>query len=109
MRKISLILAMILALTQTAFAGPWKCDKVSTENRGENLNLTLSCSNGIASPVIVQQEVTRPNRKGDVKNAIRNKANELKDRAAYISKTSAVQAIVDADNTLSASENDPDA
>lgn len=104
MKKIIFALALVL-ISGSAFAAPWKCDKVSTVNAGENINLTMSCTNGVATPVIIERPVVRPKDKGDVKQVLRNVASEVRDRVRSIQKTSEVQAVVDADNALSGLEN----
>lgn len=107
MKKLSLILVMILSVTQTAFANPWTCAKVSTSNKGESLDVTMSCTDGISAPVVLTRPVFRPERKADVKNAMRNVAIELRDKTNAITKVSTVKGNVDADASLIASENDP--
>jgi CTP:molybdopterin cytidylyltransferase MocA len=102
MKKIIFALAFLL-VSNTAFAA-WKCDKVSTENQGDKLNVTMSCGNGVGNPVVVTRPVFRPTNKGDVKQALRNVASETRDRVRSIQKTSEVQAVVDADNALSGLE-----
>ncbi len=102
MKKIIFALAFLL-VSNTAFAA-WKCDKVSTRNAGENINLTMSCTDGVATPVIIERPVVRPKDKGDVKQVLRNVASEVRDRVRSIQKTSEVQAVVDADATLSGLE-----
>ncbi len=104
MKKIIFALAFLL-VSNTAFAA-WKCDKVSTENQGDTLNVTMSCGNGVGSPVVLTRPVFRPERKADVKNAMRNVAIELRDKTSAIAKVSTVQGNVDADSSFSAIETD---
>lgn len=104
MKNIIFALAFLL-VSNTAFAA-WKCDKVSTENAGDTLNVTMSCTDGVAAPVVLTRPVFRPERKADVKNAMRNVAIEMKDRAIAIQKVATVKANVDADNSFSAIETD---
>lgn len=105
MKKIIFALALVL-ISGSAFAAPWKCDKVSTENAGDTLNVTMSCGNGVGSPVVLTRPVFRPDRKADVKNAMRNVAIELRDKTNATAKVSVVQGNVNADNSFSAIETD---
>lgn len=105
MKNIIFVLAFLL-VSNTAFAA-WTCTKVSTANKGDTLDVTMSCTNGIGDPVVLTRPVFRPERKADVKNAMRNVAIELRDKTNAITKVSTVQRNVDADASLIASENDP--
>jgi len=104
MKKIIFTLAFLL-VSNTAFAA-WKCDKVSTTNQGETLSVTMSCSDGIATPISLSRPVFRPERKADIKNMLRSVAIELREKTNAIEKVSVVQAAVNADNSLSAKESD---
>lgn len=105
MKKIIFALAFLL-VSNTAFAA-WTCTKVSTENAGDTLNVTMSCGNGVGNPVVLTRPVFRPERKADVKNAMRNVAVELRDKTNAIAKVSTVKGNVDSDNSFSAVETDP--
>lgn len=106
MNKFIVALLISMVLSNNAFA-VWQCTKVSTENKGETLDITMSCTNGVAAPVVLTRPVFRPERKADVKNAMRNVAIELKDKTNAIAKVSTVQSNVDADPTIIAVETDP--
>ena len=106
MKKLLIALSILTVFSNTAFAA-WKCAKVSTENAGDTLNVTMSCTDGVAGPVILTRPVFRPERKADVKNAMRNVAIEMRDRVIAVQKVSTVKANVDADNSFSANETDP--
>lgn len=105
MKKIILALSFLL-VSNTAFAA-WTCTKVSTSNKGDTLDVTVSCTDGVSAPVSLTRPVFRPDRKGDVRNAMKNIAIELRDKTNAIQKVSAVQAAVDADDSIVVSESDP--
>jgi len=105
MKKLLIAIALLL-ISQNAFAG-WACTKVSTENQGDTLNVTMSCTNGVGNPVVLTRPVFRPERKADVRNAMRNVAIELRDKTNAIAKVSIVQGNVDIDTSFSATETDP--
>lgn len=104
-KKFALIL-FLFSFSGNVFAA-WRCDKVSTENQGDTLNVTMSCTNGVGSPVVLTRPVFRPERKADIKNVLRNVAIEMRDKTLAIQRVSTVQGNVDADLTLSALETDP--
>lgn len=105
MKKL-FILVILLLVSQSAFAA-WRCNKVSTANQGESLDVTMSCTDGVAAPITLTRPVFRPDRKADVKNALRNVAVEMRDKTAAIQKVVTVKSNVDADLSLSALDSDP--